>query len=165
MSQAHVVPEHPAESELPKRIRRFMLRVLPILALLHFYIGWRLLPALSYGTGGIVVGVLLLCISTLLLPMGILARFMELRQTVADRLSWASGLAMGLFSSVLVLTLLRDVLLLIAGSPSLAASTAQLVVPLALTVTLIGFMNARRLARVVTVDIPLAGLPAALVGF
>jgi hypothetical protein len=165
MSQTHVVPEHPAESELPRRIRRFMLRVLPILALLHFYIGWRLLPALPYGTGGIAIGVTLLCLSTLLLPMGILARFMVLRQTVADRLSWASGLAMGLFSSVLVLTLLRDVLLLVAGSPSLAASTAQLVLPLALTVTLIGFLNARRLARVVTVDIPLAGLPAALVGF
>jgi hypothetical protein len=159
------MPEHPAESELPRRIRRFMLRVLPILALIHVYIGWRLLPALNLGTLGVAVGAILLCVSALLLPMGLLTRFLVMRQTLADRISWASGLAMGLFSSVLVLTILRDVLLLVAGSPSLATSTARLVVPLALFVTLIGFMNARRLARVVTVDIPLAGLPAALVGF
>ncbi len=153
------------EAELPKRIRAFVLRVLPVLAVLHLYIGWRLLPALPYGTGGIFIGVILLCLSTLLLPMGILARFLVVRQPLADRISWVSGLTMGLFSSVFVLTLLRDVLLLVAGSPSLAASTARLVLPLALLVSLIGFINARRLARVVTVDIPLTGLPEALVGF
>ena len=165
MSQPHEEPENPAAAELPKRIRAFALRVLPILALLHLYIGWRLLPALPYGTGGLVIGVILLCLSTLLLPMSILARFLALRQPLADRINWASGLTMGLFSSVLVLTLLRDVLLLVAGSPSLTVLTARLVVPIALLVTLIGFINARRLARVVTVDIPLPGLPAALVGF
>jgi len=165
MSQTHVVPENPVAAELPKRIRGFALRVLPILAVLHLYIGWRLLPALAYGTGGIIIGVTLLCLSTLLLPMGILARFVVTRQPLADRISWVSALTMGLFSSVLVLTLVRDVLLLVVGSPSLTVVTAQLVVPIALLVTLIGFINARRLARVVTVDIPLLGLPAALVGF
>ncbi|OYY56676.1 MAG: hypothetical protein B7Y53_01255 [Halothiobacillus sp. 28-55-5] len=72
---------------------------------------------------------------------------------------------MGLFSSVLVLTLLRDLLLLAAGSPSLAATTAQLVFPAAAALTLVGFLNARRVARVVTIDIHLADLPAALAGF
>jgi len=72
---------------------------------------------------------------------------------------------MGLFSSVLVLTLLRDVLLLLAGMPALATATAIGVLLVAALMTLVGFVNARRVARIVHVDIPLAGLPASLAGF
>jgi hypothetical protein len=93
------------------------------------------------------------------------ARFLVSRQALADRLSWAGSLTMGLFSSVLVLTLLRDLLLLVAGSPALASPTAMAVLVAALLLTLIGFINARRVARVVRIDIPLADLPAPLAGF
>ena len=54
-----------------------------------------------------------------------------------------------------------------AGLPleSLRTPHAAAVPLLALVVTFIGFLNARRTARVVTVEVPLAGLPAALHGF
>lgn len=156
--------ETPLPVGLPSRLRRFALTVLPLLAGLHGYIAWRLLPALPIGWPGLTMGGLWLAASTLLIPLGMLARFVVARPALADRLSWAGSLCMGLFSSVLVLTVLRDLLLLIAGS-SLATPTAIGVLGAALALTLIGFVNARRTARVVRVDIPLPGLPAALAGF
>jgi len=45
------------------------------------------------------------------------------------------------------------------------AESARAVPVLALLSTLVGFFNARRRARVVTIDVPIAGLPAELVGF
>lgn len=157
--------QRPAPARFPGQLRRFALTVFPVVGGLHAYIGWRLLPALPIGRVGMLVGILLLGLSTLLIPSGMLARFLVSRQTLADRLSWAGSLCMGLFSSLLVLTLLRDLLLLVAGSPPLASATAIGVVVGASLLTLIGFVNARRLARVVRVDIPLAGLPAQLEGF
>ena len=49
--------------------------------------------------------------------------------------------------------------------PQLVQATAVGVPLLALAVTALGYLNARRTARVVTVDIPVAGLPAGLHGF
>jgi predicted MPP superfamily phosphohydrolase len=84
---------------------------------------------------------------------------------LADRITWAGSLTMGLFSSLLVVTLLRDLLLLVAGSPPLATISAIAVLVSAAALTQVGFVNARRVARVVRVDIPLAGLPSPLAGF
>ena len=155
----------PAPARLPLRLYRFALTVLPVLGGLHAYIGWRWLPAFPIGTTGVLVGMLMLGVSTFLMPLGMLARFVVSRPALADRIAWAGSLTMGLFSSVLVLTLLRDVLLLVAGSPSLVAATAIGVPVAASLLTLVGFVNARRVARVVRVDIPLAGLPVSLAGF
>eukprot|EP01036_Dinobryon_divergens_P054351 gene54351-72631_t len=52
-------------------------------------------------------------LSALLMPLGLLGSRV-LRQPWADRLSWVGLLLLGLFSSLLVLTVLRDVLLLAA---------------------------------------------------
>jgi hypothetical protein len=118
---------------------------------------------------------LLLLASAVLAPLGLLARRL-LRPPAADRLAWAGLLALGLFSSLLVLTVLRDVGLLLAMAlglfaPALAPTEAWIdgsaaAVPvLGLLVTALGLLNARRTAQVVTVDVPIAGLPAALNGF
>jgi predicted MPP superfamily phosphohydrolase len=83
---------------------------------------------------------------------------------------------MGLFSSLFILALARDLVLLASAAiDALRPGTivvGALVVPSAraaaigaLVVTLWGFANARRTARVVRVDVPVAGLPAALDGF
>ncbi len=148
-----------------KAVPGFALTTVSLLAFCHAYIAWRLLPALVTGMPGWIAGIGLLALSTLLIPLAMLARFVTPRQILADRLSWAGSLAMGLFSSVLVLTLLRDIGLTLADEPSLTKPTALLVPILAGLITLVGFINARRLPRVVEVDIPLAGLPPALVGF
>jgi len=164
MPKPHTAP-HPREAtRLTSQLRRFMLTVIPLLGLFHAYIGWRLLPALPIGNLGMVIGALLLVASTLLLPLGMLARFLVANQTLADRITWAGSLTMGLFSSVLALTLLRDFILLLTPD-YLYSITAVAVLAIALLATLIGFVNARRIARVVRIDIPLAGLPAALNGF
>jgi hypothetical protein len=86
------------------------------------------------------------------------------------QLSWAALLAMGFFSSLLVLTLLRDVALLLlmaigAEREQITTGSALAVPLMALAVTLIGLFNARRVARVVEVEVPIAGLPEAFHGY
>jgi len=148
---------------------RSIVSVLAILVLVHAYIGVRLLPAMSVGLPGMLLGVMLLAISTALVRIGLVAPSLR-RSRWSEQLSWAGLLAMGYFSSLFVLTLVRDVVLLavtLAGAGSLAVSRGSAVaVPLvALAVTVIGFVNARRVARVVRVEVPIPGLPAALDGY
>jgi predicted MPP superfamily phosphohydrolase len=142
---------------------------------LHVYIGARLLAALP-GPGSTAALTLLLIVSALFVPLGMLARRYT-RPPVSDTLAAIGLVFMGLFSSLLVLTVLRDVLLLLLWIAGLAVPSAALpfaavraasavAVPLlALGITLIGFWNARRTAGVVMVEVPLAGLPEALQGF
>ena len=143
--------------------------------LLHGYIGWRLLPALA---GFSAVGVAaVLVLSALLMPLGLVARRV-VRPPLADTLAWMGLLCMGLFSSLFVLTVLRDVVLLaFAIAHTLGATWTQQVLPalrvdsavavllLGLLATVLGFWNARRTAQVVRVDVPITNLPAALHGF
>ena len=166
MSISQAAPRPSAsQNHLPGRLRRALWRILPLIGGLHAYIGWRLLPALDLGTFGLILAIVGLVISSCLVPLGLLARFVFARQALADRLGWLGGLAMGLFSSVLVLTVLRDIVRLVADTPSLTEPTAIAVLGLASLFTLVGYVNARRIARVVHVDIPLAGLPKELEGF
>ena len=149
--------------------RRMIVVVYGLLALLHFYIGARLRPAAGLNSMGALGGVLLLALSTLLVPAGLLASRFK-RWVQEDRVAWAGMLAMGFFSSLLVLTVMRDVALLFAtlfgfASTRVTMASALAVPLLAGAVTLLGFINARRLARVVQVDVPIIGLPAALHGY
>jgi predicted MPP superfamily phosphohydrolase len=143
-----------------------------ILLLLHAYIGWRLIPALAFAPPLQWALAALLLASWLLMPMALVARRIR-RQPLSDRLAWAGVLLMGLFSSLFVLTLLRDGLSLplwiashwLSPPPWLAPTSALAVPLLAGLLTLWGYVNARRTARVVRVDVPIAGLPQALQGF
>jgi predicted MPP superfamily phosphohydrolase len=149
--------------------RRSFVSVLAILILLHLYIGLRLLPAMDIGMAGMAAGALLLAASSLLVRIGLVAPSLR-RTRWSGLLTWAGLLSMGFFSSLLVLTLLRDVALLVlkltgAGSAGIAQGSAIAVPLLALVVTAIGFVNARRVARVVKVEVPIAGLPAPLHGY
>ncbi len=149
---------------------------LGLLAALHAWIGWQLLPALSTHTGVIVAGGLVLLLSVLLMPVALMAPYLKRRglsETWSDRLAWAGMLAMGAFSSALLLTLLRA--LALAALPWLSlpaiqqhemvASTAWLVLALTVAATVIGLLNARRTAAVVDVSVPINNLPAQLEGF
>jgi predicted MPP superfamily phosphohydrolase len=152
---------------MPSRI--FIVVVCCILALLHVYIGWRILPDLPLASGYKFFGGLWLVLSVVLVPTGLLSRTIK-RQPLSDSLAWAGMLTMGLFSSLLVLTFLRDVLLLLAAMmnfPAIALScyTAVIVPLLAFALTALGLVNARRLAKVREVEVPIAGLPLALHGF
>ena len=133
---------------------------------LHAYVGLRIAPDLPDGLWAALF-VALVVASALLMPMGLLARRVR-TQPLSDRLAWAGSLAMGLFSSLFVLAVLRDGVLLVARLASLdgvAGPTAIAVPLLALAITLWGFVNARRTAAIVAVDVPITDLPAALHGF
>src|SRR4051812_2444172 len=138
---------------------------------LHFYIGARIVPGLPSAAGWVLAAWLVL--SAVLMPLGMQAR-RWLRPPASDRLVWAGMLAMGLFSSLFVFTLLRELVLILGALAArvgeqvpegLSADTAIAVAVLALLVTAIGLVNARRTAQVVRVDVPLAPLPPALEGF
>jgi len=148
---------------------RIVIVVSTLLALLHAYIGWRILPNLPAPPSVRLLGVLWLVASFVLVPTGLLARTIK-RQPLSDRLAWAGLLAMGLFSSMLLLTVVRDAVLLLAAlaglsGPAWSQASAIAVPVLAVLATLIGLINARRVARVVDVEIPIAGLPEELCGF
>ena len=156
-----------------------ILMPLSVLSLLvHGYVAWRLVPALAVFGSAAQIGVgLLIVLSAASLQLG-LSRWRHRRGPSGrthDAVMLAGFMAMGLASSLLVLTLLRDVALagawiatllgLDLSSPALAAWSALVVAALATLMTLWGLVNARRTARVVSVDIPITDLPAALHGF
>ena len=145
-----------------------------IVLLLHLYVGWRLVPALGSLLAAAAL-VLVLVVTAVTLPFGLGARRAGTRRHAA-RLAWLGLVGMGLFSSLLVLTLARDVVLAAASlaalrwpaafsMPALAATSGLAVPVLAVAVTLWGYANARRTARVRRVGVAIAGLPKALEGF
>ena len=146
-----------------------------ISALLHAYVAWRLLPALGALPPAQVALAAVLTLSAVLMPWGLLARRIRSRRW-SDRLAWVGLGFMGLFSSLFVLTLARDLLLLpaiavLAFAPGafdlqpLTLGSAAAVALAAAAITLVGLWSARRTAAVVVVDVPIHNLPAALHGF
>ncbi|HYP33644.1 MAG TPA: metallophosphoesterase, partial [Burkholderiaceae bacterium] len=145
----------------------------------HAYVALRLLPGVAAASGAVpaVLLAVLLAVSAALVPLALRRRRgkrtpEEIRRS--DMIAWASLTLMGLFSSLFVLTLLRDAVELVLLLGRLAGLrtpdrwldlSASGVVVLALLVTLAGFYNARKAPRVKTVDIPLKDLPPALQGF
>ncbi len=142
-------------------------------AALHLYIGTRLVSAFP-DTFLAAVLALFLVVSTGLMPMGMIARRL-VKPPLADTLAVIGLSFMGLFSSLLVFTVLRDALLLLLWIASLVLPSVPLdpfrvesaaAVPfMAIVVTLLGYWNARRTAGVKIVDVPFANLPPALQGF
>ena len=153
----------------------FFLRFIGIGVLFHVYVGMRLIPDAPLGLPLKVLAAVLLAASVIVIPLGMAARQIE-PQSLADRLAWLGLTALGFFSSLLLLTFARDVILFFVhlvdwmrgapvGSPALVAYSALAVPLLAVLFSAIGFYNARRRAPVVSVDVPIDDLPAALDGF
>ena len=136
-----------------------------LLGLLHAYVGLRLLPPLGLGAQLAGAAVLVACFA--LMPKGFRSR--EEGHPLAILAPW---IAMGFFSWLFVLTLLRDVSLLavlaFASSQALerwTEASAIAVIAATFAITLVGYAMARRVARVVEVDVPVEGLHASLEGF
>ena len=152
-----------------------MLRLFSFVLLLHLYIGLRLLPDMPFGTLAVAALGVWLIVSTSLTPLGLLARRIK-RQPLSDRLAWAGLLAIGSLSSLLVLTFIRDLVLLVGYAVSgwllegdllqRFQSWSAVAVPLlAGLFTFVGLINARRRAKVRSVIVPIADLPVPLHGF
>jgi len=155
------------------------MRIFLIVALLHGYIAWSLLPAVGAGSAAGIALISWLMISVVVMPLGFSARRLRDRRT-ADAATWIGMLAMGAFSSLLVLTVARDVIVLVAhviaatplgsgiDAPTLAGwvrASASWVPVAAMLVSVVGVVNARLRAAIRHVDVPIAGLPASLAGF
>jgi uncharacterized protein len=152
-------------------LRRLLLNPVWLFVLLPGYVGWRLLSGLSVGSVGVTVGVVLLIGCCLFIPFSMRTRALQNRK-LADRLAWVGLTAMGFFSSLFVLTLLRDVVLvgvhlfLSEGQVQLwVAPSAQMTLYLSLFVSVAGLIIARRRPGIVEIKIPVVDLPLALHGF
>ena len=139
--------------------------LLLLLAALHVYIGARLLPGLDLAAQAAGGALLLACFW--LMPKGWHSR--EDGPPWKVLLPW---IAMGFFSWIFVLTLGRDLTLLAAlalvepaARAEWARGSALFVLAATPLITLVGFFMARKVARVVEVDVPLPGLPPELHGF
>ena len=126
-----------------------------LLVLLHLYVAARLLPPLdpwlqAFGAVGVIT-------SLWLIPKGWGVPRASPRKVMAR---W---IAMGFFSWLFVLTVLRDVALAVV--PDWAVGSALAVLVATPLITAVGFLMARRVARVVDVRVPVAGLAASLEGF
>jgi predicted MPP superfamily phosphohydrolase len=126
---------------------------------------------LPVGTAGRIAGVALLLASWLSMPLAARSRSGNGRGP-GTVLAWTGLLAMGLFSTLLVTTLLRDVILLgadvalpLADRHFVAERSAEAVLGFSLFSLVAGLSIARGRPRVVAVDVPVARLPAALHGF
>ena len=147
--------------------------------LLHVLIAVRLLPALAssrplWPLAGIALIALLVSAATIPLPF--LSRGIAQKTSTVDVLKWIGLISMGWFSSMFVLTIFRDVGMLLTWAvgvasgmvidwPALRQWSAVAVLGVATAISLIGFVNARRTAGIKRVDVPITGLPAALDGF
>jgi len=143
---------------------------------LHALIGWRVAPDLALADDALGIALwIVLALSATLMPMGLVARRIT-KPPLSNVLTWMGLLCMGLFSSLLVLTVLREVVLVVArvfdwvwpeviSMELLRTDTAEALPVVALLVTLLGFWNARRTATVVNIDVPIVNLPEALQGF
>ena len=152
-------------------LRRSSFLPLFLLVLLHAYIGWRILPELPVDLELRIVGAVVLVLSCGLMLLGLMARSIS-PGPLSDRVVAAALFTAGFFSSLLVFTLLRDLVLLAAWLPlsaehlqMLETASAVLVVGLTVFATVVGLASARRRARVKRVEIPLRNLPPALNGF
>jgi predicted MPP superfamily phosphohydrolase len=157
----------------------FRLPMLPYVSLLlHAYVGLRLLPELAFWPPLALILALSLAVSAWLMPLGIGfgARLAGAGRGSASLAIWLGWAGLGLFSSLLVLTFARDLVLggalllhaILPDKPDLAALShwsALAVFALGYLITLIGYANARRTAAIARVDVPIAGLPPELDGF
>lgn len=152
-------------------VRRLFLNPLWLLLSLPGYIGWRLLPALSFGPIGVCSGIALLVMCCVVISLSVRSNVIR-NPTLEILLAWVGVLSMGFFSSLFVFTLLRDLALLGAHlvlpaqqTVSLAGPSARWTLVLTLFVTLAGLVIARRRPLIVDVEIPVTDLPTALHGF
>lgn len=151
-------------------MRKRLVIILVLSVLLHIYIGIELVPYLTLNPNLRILSICLLVISAIVMPLGLSARFIIKDNKLLDIISWVGMLDLGLFSSLLILTFIRQIIFLFytffAGfNYKLGHYTSWAVVALAVLATIIGFINARSVAKIVKINIPIIDLPEELENF
>lgn len=133
------------------------------------YIVARLLPGLPTGEmqTTLIIGMALVY---LIVIIGFMFRH-DISTPKTDKIAWVSFLFLGFFSWLFVLTVLRDVVLLISSLSSdnwyefIKQNSVYTIFGIGVVTTLIGLFNARRTPAIVKVDVTIPNLPTALNGF
>lgn len=154
--------------EMPRKMHLMYLRALliliPVLGSIHFYIGYQLSPILDHLGLHWIFAFAYLLISIFAIIIGMSARFLVADPTWVERLTWLGTMHMGFFSSLMVLTFVRQLTTLFISHSDWVVYSAFAVPSMALLMTAIGFWQAHRSPKVVSVDIPVPDLPESLHG-
>ena len=113
-----------------------------LLMLLHGWVGWRLAPSLALWSP-LAASVLwvVLAASLVLMPLAFTGRRRRARGALATSVTWAGLIGMGLFSTLFVLTLVRDTVLVAALLVAVAAGLAgTLVFAIWVAVRIVGWL-------------------------
>ena len=160
---------------MPARFLIFFSLVTLVVLSAHGYVGWRLISSSTLTTTPRVLAWCVVFGFALLAPAAFTARFLA-RPPVADLAAWVGFSAMGIFSFVFTLTVLRDAAWLamhltdtFPTDPqrrlALLQTSNVALLGLAGGLSALGVFSARSRATVVDVRVPIAGLPSALEGF
>lgn len=142
-------------------------------ALAHAYVAARLVQGLDLPPWGLGVGLSIMAFGAWLMPKAMQGNAFRANGN-PDPMGIIAQVWMGFFSSFLVLTVLRDgallldwaLMLMLRTRPLVPANlSAWVVLTAAALATAVGFVNARRTAGVVRVDVPIEGLSQLLQGF
>lgn len=145
--------------------RRFSRRLLTTLAVLTaatllaaLYVDRQLTDAMALPEGLRPAWRTLLALTAIATPAGLLAPWFDRRATRLA-IAWPGLILMGWFSTLVILTLFRNVLTALAGIfsdmvPAWSSPGARAVVLLALTASVVGYVNARRLPGIRRLDFP-----------
>lgn len=152
----------------------------------HAYLGWRLVRPLERGSVRCKLGWLLLGLSLVLIPSVFFTRWLVAPQAIHDLVVWAAYIDMGLFLVLLPLMLARDAgLISFRLMESLAARRRKRaqqpvdaerrtflgnslnagIAGISGGMCIAGYHEARQLAEVKSINIPLENLPDALQDF
>ena len=139
-----------------------------LLAALHVYVFASLVPALGWPAAGVGAAITLLVLSCIGIPLSMTTR--RMRPPWSQRTAWLGFTLMGFFSTLTILTLLRDLVVLpiarwFFAAPRAPQLSAEVVIIVAVIATLLGLYNARRRASVIDVEVRIDNLPAELHGF
>ena len=149
-------------------MRKKLIIVISLMGLLHIYLAYQLLK--DFNSNIILFGAVFALFSWIIIPLGLSARFLIKNQRWADIVTWVGMLDMGMFSSLLILTFVRQIILLVYSFiNSISIDLYQLsgvsAILLAFIITIIGFRNARGLPKIHELSISIVNLPNGLEGF
>ena len=158
-----------------RRTSKLILALFSLSAMMHLYVGLRLLPDLAVPNSIAGLLSLLLIASTLLIPAAMIQSRRQ-HNLINTLIIWCGLVFMGLLSSLFVFTLVRDVLVLTLHlantildvnllSPAWLRVSAAIVVIASLATSIVGFFSIIFGPAVIKVDIPIQDLPAGLEGF
>lgn len=149
--------EH-SEAKKQRYFKKTILKIISVIGILHIYIGVRIIPDLELTETGNLFAEAVLTVIFILILYCRNARKPLKYKSAKDRIRFAGYIALGLFSSLFVLTFIRDLTLLVFNTPEYKTISAIICTALAFAATLAGYFNARSIAEIKHVSVPIKNL-------